>query len=215
MKNNKIALGGGIIGVIILGIFTNAIWDVLRPLTGSLFKLALNLSVLGVERFKDNIYIEIAKGMHEGVSLQVFLLISSFLLSFVLVFIFLFLFIRGRMSFKENNNGNLSILYKIYRFQKDLPRKSWFMWFSLLFYLFAGTIFILDLIKQKYINNAVTNFEQLSKIIRPYISEEQDMAYMSAFSQIKNKKNYTSLIDELQKIAKDNDQETPDFRFTF
>jgi DnaJ-class molecular chaperone len=59
MKNKKLILGGGFVGVILLGLVTNAIWDGLKPLTTYLFKITLNLSVLGIEKFKDNIYIEI------------------------------------------------------------------------------------------------------------------------------------------------------------
>ncbi len=81
--------------------------------------------------------------------------------------------------------------------------------------LFVGTIFTLDSVKQKYINNAVTNFEQLSKIVRPYVSEEEDMKHNSTFSQIRKKDDYVNLIGKLINIAKDNNQLVPEFDFTF
>lgn len=81
--------------------------------------------------------------------------------------------------------------------------------------LFVGTIFTLDSVKQKYINNAVTNFNQLSKIVRPYVSEEEYIGYTSTFSQIRKKEDYVNLINKLGDIAKDNNQSVPEFDFTF
>lgn len=215
MKNKKLVVGGGIIGVISLGLITNAIWDALKPLTSYLFKFLLNLSVLGVEKFKDNIYIEIAKGAHENISLKIFLNFNAFILSFVLITIFLIFRIRRKNLLEEDSNLKPNFIDKIFNYQKDLTRKPWFLWFSLFYMIFAGTIFTLDSVKQSYINNAVTNFEQLSKIIRPYVSEEDNDKYISSFSQIKNREDYVILINKLQSIAKDNNQNIPEFKFTF
>jgi len=215
MKNKKIILGGGIVGVIFLGVVTNAIWDALKPLTAYLFKLTLNLSVFGAEKFKDNIYLEIAKGMHEGTSLLVFLTVYSFLLGFIFISVLLMLVIRRKGALKTEGDRTPNFFDKIYTYQKDLPKKSWFVWFFFLYTVFATTIFTLDAVKQRYINNAVTNFEQLSKIVRPYISEEEDIKHASIFFQIRNKEDYVVLINKLQKIAKDNNQSIPDFSLTF
>jgi hypothetical protein len=55
----------------------------------------------------------------------------------------------------------------------------------------------------------------LSKIVHPYISEENNIKYISIFSQVKNKEDYVNLIKELQNIARDNKQSIPEFDFTF
>jgi hypothetical protein len=215
MKNKKLILGGGFVGVILLGLVTNAIWDGLKPLTTYLFKITLNLSVLGIEKFKDNIYIEIAKGMHEGASLEILLSLHVIILIFFFATtLFMFMVLR-KIAFKAVNDKTPTFLDKIYIYQKDLPRKSWFLWLFLLYMLFIGTIFTLYLVKQKYINNAVTNFEQLSKIVRPYVSEEESIKYISSFSQIKNKDDYANLVNKLQNIAKYNNQHIPEFDLTF
>jgi hypothetical protein len=123
--------------------------------------------------------------------------------------------VRKRIALKEDVEKTPTFTDKIFLYQKDLLKKSWFVWFILLYAIFAGTIFTLDSVKEKYINNAITNFEQLSKIVRPYISEEDNIKYVSIFSQIKNKDDYVNLISKLQNIAKDNKQSTPEFNFTF
>lgn len=215
LKNKKIIFGGGIAGVILLGVLTNAIWDALKPLTAYLFKLTLNLSVLGVDKFKDNIYLEIAKGMHEGTSLQIFITVYSLLLGFIFATVLMVFLIRRKILLTEDVAKSLNFIDKIYNYQKKLPRKSWFVWFLLLYTLFTGTIFVLDLTKQKYINNAVTNFEQLSKIVRPYITEIDEEKFISNFSQIRNKKDYVLLMSKIESIAKDNNLNIPDFSLTF
>lgn len=145
MKNKKFIFGG-FISVLLLGILTNVIWEVLKPVTTYLFKVVLNLSVLGIEKFKDNIYVEIAKGMHEGASVQVFLLLHSIILSFVFMSILLMIIKRREIAPEEGNRTH-RFLDKIYFYQKDLTRKSWFPWFFLLYVLFFGTIFTLDSVK--------------------------------------------------------------------
>jgi hypothetical protein len=217
IKNNKIIFGGGVIATIILGIITNAIWDGIKPITQYLFELILNLSIFGIEKFKDGIYAEIAKGMHEGPSLQVFLTVYSFLLSFIIVVVISTILLRRKMILRENglNNEKQTTVDKIISFQNNLSKKSSFVWFLVFYTLFVVTIFSLDLVKQKYINSAVTNYEQISKIIRPYISEEQNLQYISNFSQIKNRSDYVNIVDKLKQIAQDNKQSVPDFSFTF
>jgi CRISPR/Cas system-associated endoribonuclease Cas2 len=69
--------------------------------------------------------------------------------------------------------------------------------------------------RETYVNNAITHYEQLSKIVRPYISDEKNKIYISNFAQIQNKNDYVKLISELEKIAKENNQKIPILNFAF
>jgi hypothetical protein len=55
-----------IVGVILLGLLTNAIWEFLgKPLLISAQNTILNLSTLGIQQFKDSMYQEIAMGHYD------------------------------------------------------------------------------------------------------------------------------------------------------
>lgn len=217
-KQKKFISSMGYLGVIILGIVTSALWDVLKPLTKFLFEFALNLSILGVEKFKDGIYQEVAKGFHEGVSLEIFIVVHSFLLGIMLASFLILVFIRRRFSddyIKEKTSFTNKITDKFFLFHKNLSKNRSFAMFLVLYLSFAGTITTLTLVKQKYINDATTHFEQLSEIVRPYISVEQDILYRSSFFQIQNKEDYVKLIDNLEQIAIEKELKVPEFSFTF
>lgn len=199
----------------ILGIVTNAIWDVLKPATKFLFEFTLNLSILGIESFKNDIYKEIAKGLHEGISLQIFLLIYTFLIAIITTMAVSIFFLNRKIAMHENPETKLTFVDKFNFFQKDLPRRYWFKWFILFYFLFTFTILTLDLTKQKYINNAITHFEQLLKIGKPYMSEEQYDLYLSNFSQMNTRNEYVKILQELEEMAKINSQIIPEFSFTF
>jgi len=94
----KMIWGGGVVGIIILGVITNATWDLLKPIGSFLFRVILNLSVLGIGKFKDGIYREIAKSFHEDVSLKIFINVSGVFFAFLISFVLFSLLMRKKYS---------------------------------------------------------------------------------------------------------------------
>lgn len=65
----------------------------------------------------------------------------------------------------------------------------------------------------KYMDAAVTNFEQTLSITRPYLTVlRKEELLRSTFSQIRNKDGYVQLIEELRGIAEKNGQHVPEFK---
>jgi hypothetical protein len=66
-------------------------------------------------------------------------------------------------------------------------------------------------VRNAYITNAISYFDQCLAIVRPYIIEEQKIQLLSQFASIKNQEDYESLIKSLHKIAKTNSVTLPRF----
>ena len=52
-----------------------------------------------------------------------------------------------------------------------------------------------------YIGRAISHFESLVTIVRPYIAPAEESIYRSKFAQIRNREGYVALVQELERIA--------------
>lgn len=215
MKNKKLFWGGTFFGVLLLGVVTNAIWELLKPVGMYFFKFLLNLSFLGKEKFKNGIYEEVAKGFHEGPSFEVFQLVNFIFLGFIFFIILITFVLRSKVLSEENNIDTSSVLIKINNFHGKVMKKTLYAWFLFIYFLFSGTVVTLGLVREKYINNSITHFHQLITIIEPYVDQEKILLYKSRFAQIKNKNDYVEIIINLENISKQNNQNVPKFNFVF
>ena len=74
-------------------VVVNAVWEFMaRPFVLFAQEIILNLSTLGIQRFKDSMYSEIAKGRYDRASLQMMGLYVSLFVSCLLVLPFVFFF---------------------------------------------------------------------------------------------------------------------------
>ena len=206
---SKIALG--VAGTIFLGVISSAIWEGVKPFTKWVYEQALYVSVLGIDKLKDGIYIDIAKGHHENASLEIYTLIYSILLGSIIGI----MVIAALLHMYENgNDGMANKLKKLIEFPRKLQGRS-FLLFIIFYTIFAVTIYSFDLVKTKYINEAVTYYEQLVSIVTPYIEQQQIDQMNSEFAQINSKSDYESVINNLLEIVDENNLEKPQFSFIF
>jgi hypothetical protein len=203
--------GFGIGGTILLAIFSNAIWEyIIEPSSNIGFRWLLNISTLGVTKFKDQLYSDIAKGMHEDASMQLYILFIAFLSAFLILSIlkvFIYKHLQERGEAKEPS--------KVFRLLAFLNRNKVFYYFSIAYLIFAVTFFILTSARLKYVNRAVTHYNQLINILASDIPTENILIYNSRFAQIQNKDDYVRLIHELKGIAVERNKKVPNFEFTF
>jgi len=125
MKNKKLVWGSTIFGVIVLGIVTNAIWDLLKPISKYMFQFLLNLSILGKEKFKNGIYEEIAKGFHEGSAFEVFRLTHSIFLGIILMTVVISFILRNKILSYENEENKNSFFRKLIIFMAKLLKNQY------------------------------------------------------------------------------------------
>ena len=190
-----------ILGAVAIGILSNAVWEVFKPVSNLFFEGLLNVSTLGVKTFNDGIYVEIAKGFHERPSLELYLF---FLLIIVTFQIFALFFV-----WKFDSNERYG----------DSEYKSIFpVWFNkrrrlvILFLCIVGTTaYSLEIIKQSYVNKAITYIEQSLKIVGPYIDDSTEESLRSKFASLKSKNDFENVVAELKNISDKNDAHLPEF----
>lgn len=188
---------GSVIGVVVLALLTNVIWEVLKPLSGGIIVFIIRVTTLGIKKLNDSIYKEIARGLHENTSLQIYVIVTGLVLG--LVFIILigsYLSLRRDKQKDEIVNRN-SWIERIFRSKKML-------YFSFIYGVFLLCFLSLDAVQTIYINRSVTYYFQIITIINPNISDQQYKVFNSRFSQIENSKDYLKIITEIEKFAKEN-----------
>lgn len=205
----KIAIG--IIGTILLGVVSSAIWDGIKPLTKSAYEYTLYVSVLGAEKLKDGIYRDIAKGHHENASIEIYALINGVLIGLILSV----LLVTSIVHMHENGNAVIAQKLKnIIQWPRHLSTRS-FLVLVFLYAVFSVTVFSFNLVKTKYINEAVTYYKQLLTIVTPYVESSEIHHIESSFGQIKNRSDYELVIMNLHRIAEENNLVKPEFSFIF
>jgi len=198
MKIKKALFTGTV--MIFLGAIGSGIWEnIFKPLSGTILNFILSISTLGVESFKSEIYVEISKGFHEGLSLGILSLMLSMMLGFTLAIFLIKLFV---------DSDKTSPIRKVFKFQYSLiNRKTFIILYLLFFTAFTSIIFLHEV----YVNKAITYYQQLETIAAPYLNQDQKLKIESSFAQISNKQDYVDIVNQLTLIIKDNNQIVPDF----
>lgn len=202
---------GGLLGTVVLGVLSSAIWDGIKPLSRFVYEKTLYVSTLGIEKYKDGIYQDIAKGYHESVSLEIFVLINSILLSLIFVTM-----VTCTLVYLCRDEDHV-VTRKVVAFLRwpRTFRKRYFVVFVVFYTVFVLTFFTLNLVKTKYANQAVVYFTQMITIVTPHLSEQEINEFHSNFAQVKNKSDYVSIISSLEDVVQKNNLEKPEFNFIF
>jgi len=185
------------IGVLLLGSIWNRITEPFFDFSQNFF---LNIISFGIKKYKDQIYLEVAKNFHENISSEIFLLFSTLLSSiilFMLLTIFLKkFFVKFNEKFKEHMLSDDKKIVKIIIF----------------FYLiFAFGLLNSLILKTYFINRSIVRYNQLFNITAPYVTENERLIIQSEFGQIKSKNDYDEIIKSLIQTAKQNNIEVKNF----
>lgn len=201
MKNNKLAyITLGIFGSILIGALGSGVWEyLLKPFFSHSINFILDVSTLGMDKFKNSIYEEVSKGFSEKNSISTYSFITMIYLGFLFMMILiLFRKIKNKkINLDEEDNAPKELNNS---YQKLIRR--FYILSSLSILLFM--IIMVQNIKLQYINTSIIYYKQLLNIVAPYISEQEIKIYNSKFSLIKNKEEYEKLVDELYDISYDN-----------
>jgi len=186
---------------IVLGALGSGLWEwLLKPALAGTSEVVLNIATLGIEKFKDSLYREIAFGFRVEPSLRVFRVLYVMLPYFLLgLFSGMYL---ARSGLKLAGNGSREVAKKML----DLMLKP-----LLLLGAFILVFFTVQASQVAYINRAITHFNQLSAISAPYLSEQQRLMSRSEFARISSKANYEKVISDLRSVCMKNGVKPPEF----
>ena len=200
MKSQIIKWSKIILGIIVSGVIGNAMWELLKSYTGVFLVFVVKITTLGISTLNDNIYKEIAKGMHENMSLQLYVFLSAVILGFIISSILALFMMKKRISTTSSANSSNVIDREGFSIRFIKSKKSSYV--LIVYIIFAGTLVMFDLARSVYINRAVTYYNQLITIINPDIDDQKEEVFNSIFAQIQNSKDYINLINEVEIFAK-------------
>lgn len=186
-----------VIGVV-LGAVGSGAWEwVLKPLLLSATDFGLNVATLGVHSFKNSLYKDIARGLHEESSLRLYIAVFSLLPATFLGVSTGFLLAR-RMS----TTGMDATLDRAIR----VVVKPFFV-FLIVLLVFS----IVQANQLAYVNRAITHVDQLFEITDPYVRDDERMMYRSQFAQVSSSEDYAKLTTSLEQICRAKNLRVPEF----
>ena len=224
MNEKKIPLIFGILGAILIGAIGSGLWNiVLEPALSWLGKSLFTIATLGLNSARDAIYADIARGYHESPSLILLCLV-------LLVPFFTTSYLGGHhVGRKLAEKEYVADLNKLKKIMPDVESEEFFNKISaitaeryrtalkraritmLLHAVLLTSLGFFMIINVVYTNKAITNFKQSLEICKPFIDLHGEELFISKFAQIKSKEDYIDIIDELKKIATNNDVKLPPF----
>ena len=195
----------GIAFTMIMGGISNGMWEIiLKPIFNVTSEFGLNLISFGISKFKDAIYVEIAKNLHESIGLEILEWIVAFYLSVVSVLAIATLLkkrIVGIIHIHSENEGAT-------KEQKKLYLKIFIIFYT----IFVMSFLTVSLTRTKYINKSIGNYNQLFIIVRPYIKDTDMSLIKSRFAKVTSENDYKEIIQELVNIAKNNNLDVSHLR---
>jgi hypothetical protein len=217
------------IGAIASAIASNALWDFLfKPLLLFTQNGVLTLTTFGIQRFKDAIYIEIAKGHYDRASEALFLIFTGFLFALAVSAIaILFLLISRLKQRSQSISSRLNaietgtVIVKPSTIEslrvrladaEQFGRSSSRLFFAnTALITFTIVIGLIITVRVTYIGHAVAYYEQLIAIATPYLTDDKEKRTASEFAQIKTRNDYERIILELRSVVEMNGQSVPQF----
>lgn len=226
MKNKIISIFLGFIFLIVSTSVGNFFWEQLgRESTLYIFETSLKVLNYVHQELRDSVYLEISKGFHESLSLNLYILINSLLFALIIYSIYtLSLRINNMIDKLSKEKKDTSELSNEELEQKlnDLKKEKTALLQSVVrmkkinnSVLFFGTFILLiaykPILENTYINNAITNYKQSLNIAAPFLTNKELLLIESKFASIQKKQDYVDLIDELKQTVARNNRSLPTF----
>lgn len=187
-----------IIGGLILGVVSNAIWKWVDPIVSFISKQILGLLIRLFKKFSESIYQEIARGHREKIS-------------YFLLFISCIILITHVLSIAFRSNIDTIFTYLFTSVGAPPSERGNFMLYVQILFAFISIYLIVFLIRARFINDSISYFNQLLNIVAPRIGDKMRVEYLSAYAQIQNQTEYNALIVSLKVHCAEYKQKVPKF----
>lgn len=199
----------GILGVIFLGALGSGLWQqILQPL----LRLLLNVASLGIERFRDDIYMQVARGFNESSALSNYLLLILFtLMAYGFVtgyFVGFFGLWSRRQEPAERPEASVDAARE---FLRRLRRFRTLGFVLVAVIVFSVVTLLSSYARIAYINSAVSHYQQVLRVVSPYLQDTERELLESRFAQIRSKEDYVAIVERLEKTAENHGQFVPKF----
>lgn len=184
---------------VVLGAIGSGAWKwLLKPALASSTDFLLNVATLGVSEFKDSLYAEVARGLHEEPSLRLVSFFYLFLPGVAMGAVVMLLLAQFRV---KANKEPIPVAVSD-RFVAATV---------VAFVVFVSAFSFIQAVQLSYVNRAATHFNQVLAIASPHLQEAERLLYRSRFAQITTRADFESLVRSLETVCRTNNLYVPSF----
>ena len=195
-----------VLATVILGALGSGLWDIgIRPGGQWCWHALLTTVTLGSKVLKDQVYLEAAKGDHEGAArLSVTVLGWLFGAGSGIVLASMTYILGERKARESGTSRSISFLARLGGHRATV-------WSVILFTIFLTVLFNIQSVKISASNQAYTYFQQSLTICQPYLSEHQAQMFKSRFAALQSRDEYIAIMNDLKQVAASNHLNLPNF----
>ena len=184
---------------VVLGAIGSGAWEwLLKPALAGSTNFLLSVATLGVNTFKDSLYAEVARGLHEEASLKLISFFYSFLPGVAIGAVAMLLLAHFRM--KANKEPVPAAISD--RFLAAA---------AVSFVVFVSAFSVIQAAQLSYVNRAATHFNQLLAIASPHVQESERLLFRSRFAQVATRAEFEVLVRTLEDVCRTNNLRVPSF----
>lgn len=198
----------GILGALALGALGSGAWEhIIEPLLGWVIRGLLEVGTLGIERYKDGVYRDIARENVEGISL----LVLAYMLFFFGIVTGTMVALLGtvRLADSEKAEAVFSSLLETSPSPKTKRRIRYLYRFGVVLLIFLVGWLLVSNARAEYVNKARVHYHQLLNIVAPVIGPEERLASRSAFARVGSREDYVRVLEPLEEVARANNLWVP------
>jgi energy-converting hydrogenase Eha subunit A len=174
--------------------------DLGKILWKEFFVFLLNLATVWLQSARNDVYIEISKGHHEGLSLELFGMVAALVCA--IVFSLVIQICASAESRRLGDSRGPSIAQQHPRLASGVVVLA----------IFIGLKLFGSIVTVTYTNAAVTYFNQSFAICRPSMEEKEAFRILSDFARVESSQDYQEVINRLSRKAEDMGAELSDFQ---
>lgn len=195
------------IGIITVGVLTNAIWELfLKPKGRQIYTALLNFRARRSSRYRADIYRQISKGDTNSIARGLFeeignVIICTFLLFYLWIvsMVVLRLFIAYPQLPLAGQSLKAYLAFTGPKSGSDILILFIFATAGVAYLFFTTVTFWL---RNEYIHDAVAFYNQLRRTVAPAVHPDRLVDWDSLFTQIRSKEDLEAIIADMQEVAK-------------
>lgn len=188
-------IGPKVLGALGLGVLSSALWDLIKPMLGSLYNAVLALSSLGIDSIREEMYSITSEAFAREVGIVYISQASSSLmfLSVSLAFAFQAL---GSLRLLRSSGSTGSI-----QSPQEMIKSKGFLLAALLF-LALGVFTTATSVRAKYAHDFATYMVNLHVIAAPLVTDQQLKELRAEVANIHSRNDYLLQVRKVQAIIK-------------
>jgi len=202
-------------GLLLMGAVGSALWEILaRPVLIGFSALLMTIGTLGVPSLRDNVYVDVARGLHEDPS------ITLVAMAIGALGVILFVLVRSALIAQAGHDD--------FELDSSAQPAGWSdrIWRrrNLNFKLLGGmretaitinvvllVVCVVLLSRLFYVNQAIVHFRQCFDAASPYMSEQEEEEILGQFSSMQSRADFIAVTGRLERTVRSHGKHWPEF----